>query len=650
MSVLALDAAARLRAISVEVCEEVFRPPPQLTVSTWADQNRILPRTSAEPGRWRTDRVPYLRRIMDVLGDEAVREVVFAKSAQVGGTSCGENFIGYLMDQAPCGILMLWPTEKKMRSWSRKQLEPLLADTPCLARLFPRSGRRDAGNTMTAKEFPGGFLQMLTAGSTSDLRSTSARVGIVEEVDEIDSEVGYQGDPLEQFEARFRTFWNSKIYFVSTPTIEGFSRVWEKLERSTNERFHVPCPHCGHMQVLRWRDGKDDQDEAGSYRLVWEKDEHGEVVPGSTRYICEACGALIEEYHKMGMLLAGDWIAKNPGRYAVGFHINTLYSPFTPWDDVARAFQRAVHSPTTMQGFVNLWLGLPYREPGADIDAHFLQQRAESYGEGVAVPHGVGVVVGGADVQGDRIELFLWGFGEGEESWFLSWEVFDGDPGDDAVWDELGARLDRGLVHASGAPVPILACCIDAGYQTEMVHRFCDRRRRRNTVAVVGRDGRPRKLIEAPGQTKFKRSRSKKRPTHVIGSDPGKDLFASRLRLSRREDGSCPPGYVHFPDTVDRAFYDQLTAERLVTRYVAKRPVRKWVPIQGRRNEALDCAVYAMGALELLVQRRVLRREDLGARAKALSEWKPPEKKPAEPAARTARPKVRRPGGWVQNW
>lgn len=645
---IALDAEAALRAASDDVLEEIFVPPPRLTVSQWADANRILPSHSPKPGRWRTDFVPYLRDIMDSLGNDVIREVVFAKSAQVGGTSCGENWLAYLIDNDPCGILMLWPTEKKLRSWSRKMLKSLIEDTPCLAAKFPQSGRRETGQTISSREFPGGFLQLLTAKSTSDLRSTTARCGIVEETDEIDAEIKGQGDPIEQFDARFRNFWNSKQYKVSTPTIEG-SRIWGEYEKSTQHRFHVPCPHCGHEQTLKWRDGTDDQDEAGAYRLIWQEDENGEVIPGATAYLCESCDEIIQEHHKMAMLLAGRWIATHPHRFVVGYHINTLYSPLCTWDDIARAFLKAKRSPEKMQTFVNLWLGLPYKEPGSKIDASFLKNRAETYGEGIVVPHGVGMLVAGVDVQGDRLEIAVWGIGEGDTLWLISWEELTGDPGQKEVWASLDANLLAPRKHVSGAEVRIEAACIDANYQTDSVHQFTTPRFNRNIIPTIGREGRGRKLIEPPKPDKYKRTARERHPAYTVGTDTGKDFLFGRLKLEPKPDGTLPPGYVHFPTSVEDVFYDQLTAERLVTKYRAGRPIRVWKQIEGRRNEALDTSIYALAAYRFLTMGTAPKVTPaiLAERAKALSEWTPPpeeperddDAKPEEELDRWGRPK-----------
>ncbi len=607
---------ADVRAITREVLDDVFTPPPAITLVDWAEQHFMLPQTSAAPGRFRCDYIPYLRGILEALGDDSVREVVFAKASQVAGSTIGEIWIAYLMDQEPCGILSVWPSEKKLRAWSRTRLDPMLQDIDVLKQLFERSGRREASDTISAKEFPKGFLHLLTARSTSDLKSYSARIGIAEECDEYDADVKQQGDPLELLRARFRTFWNGKLYVPSTPTLDGHSRIWNALRQSTWHEFWVPCPHCGEFQTLRWRDANDDDLNAGAYRLIFEKDASGELIPGTTQYLCAHCAALIDERYKGAMLRAGEWRPRFPGRYIAGFHINALYSPLCTWDDIARAFLRSHHSPATLKTFVNTFLGLPFREDGQQLGAAFLRLRAEEILDGIDVPHGVGLLTAGCDVQGGRVEAVLWGWCAFEESWALEWERFEGDPGLTKVWEDLDAWLLRPRLHASGAPVMIAACAIDAGYQSDVVHRFCDLRQSRRVFAVVGRSGAGKPLLKAPDPTKFRKSRNAGRPTHVVGVDAGKSLLMSRLQVK-----APGPEYVHTSARLDPVFYEQLTAERLVTVYDSGQPERVWRKIHGRNNEVFDDSVYALGALNYCGPKVRARIPDF---AKALSEWRAP--------------------------
>jgi phage terminase large subunit GpA-like protein len=265
------------------------------------------------------------------------------------------------------------------------------------------------------------------------------------------------------------------------------------------------------------------------------------------------------------------------------------------------AFERNRGSEEKMKTFVNTWLGLPYRAKGEALSSHYLAQRAEPYptaGSGEheieVIPKGVGVLTASVDVQGDRIELFIWGWGAGKERWFISWDQIHGDPGKPDVWRELEKLRLKPRRHESGATLTIAAMCVDAGYQTDAVHNYCDAHAMSDRViAVVGRAGGAKKLLTPPEKKKFKRPGS--RPTHVVGSDSGKSLLASALRVKK-----VGPDYVHFPSSTDPVFYEHLTAERLVTRYVSSQPVRTWTLISGRRNEGLDGTVYAEAALQLL--------------------------------------------------
>lgn len=630
----------QLRAGIRRSANDVFRPAPTLTVSEWADEYRRLPSHSPVPGQWRTDYVPYLRRIHDVLGDESVREVVFAKSSQVGGSSVGENFIGFTMDQAPGAVLMVWPAEDKLKKWSLKRLDPMIEDTPVLRAKFARTGRRDSGDSIAYKEFPGGWLNAITARSTTALKSDTARIAIAEEVDEWDGDINDQGDPLELLLVRLRNYWNRKLYVVSTPTTAGKSRVWSLLQQSTWEEYWVPCPHCQAMQVLRWRDFAEGQDRdgdpvgAGEYRLTFDRTLDGELVPGSAAYVCGECAATIEERWKRWMLQRGEWRARFPGRDRVGFHINTLYSPLCSWDDVARAFLSAKDSPSKLKVFVNTWLGLPFRDASEVVAGNVLAQRAISYplagystdadGERIpeyAVPSGVGLLTAAVDVQGDRLELLIMGWGAKERAWVYRWEQINGEPGQDAVWRTLDEwLLKRRYRHEDGAELGISACCVDAGHLADKVWRYCEARRAYKIIATVGRDGWGRKLIDEPDEKrqKFKRSRANRKPMHVIGIDSAKAMLYSRLRLRRSEQtNEAPPGYIEFPDTLDPVFYDQLTSEILVSKTVRNRSTRVWDLPAGRRNEALDLTVYNMAALGYLGQKVI---NQLGDYARIVSE------------------------------
>ena len=220
-------------------------PDPALTVSEWADRHRLLsPRASAEPGRYRTDRTPYIRAIIDALSPmNPTRRVVVMKSAQVGFTEGGNNWIGYVIHHAPGPMLAVQPTVELAKRFSRQRIDPLISESPALRERVRPARSRDAGNTVLSKEFPAGLLVITGANSAVGLRSMPARYLFLDEVDAYPPSADEEGDPVALAEARTRTFsWRSKVLLGSTPTIHGLSRIEREYETTDQRRFFVPVP------------------------------------------------------------------------------------------------------------------------------------------------------------------------------------------------------------------------------------------------------------------------------------------------------------------------------------------------------------------------------------------------------------------------
>ncbi len=581
-----------LRYIVRDHARRAFAPPPNWTVSQWADNRRVISSRSGavEPGQWRTSRVPYLREIMDSLSEPGVDRVVFMKSSQVGGTEVGLNWIGSTMDQDPAPMLALWPTETMFKNWSNLLLDPLLQDTPCLRnRVVDVEGRRDSRNTMQRKTFPGGYLVALSAKSSGQLRSLRAPRALAEEVDEYEPDIRAQGDPIALLERGLRTFWRAglgKLYINGTPTVAGVSRIESEFNKSDQRYYMVPCPHCEEEQDLVWKD------DDGRYRLICERTPKGQLDPSTARYLCEHCVALIDETERDAMLSAGRWVATNPESRIRGYHVNTLYSPLVSWEAVMTEFLKSRKSAESLKTFVNLWLGLPFQEDAESVlDPEVLKNRRTPYG--AVVPFEAGLLTAAVDVQGDWLDVLVWGWGALEQSWIIEWMQIDGDPGQDDVWDELTKVLKKDWLHQGGATLRIAAMAVDARYNSDRVHAFCDRHE--HVIPTTGKDGRGRPIITSPAAMRRKRSRVHRRPSWMVGVDSGKDKIAAMLRVV--EPG---PQYIHFPENLDEVFFDQLTAEQLRTVYIHGRPVRKWTAIKNRRNEALDLAVLNLAALAFL--------------------------------------------------
>ncbi|MCT8159387.1 phage terminase large subunit family protein [Pseudoruegeria sp. SHC-113] len=574
---------------------EGLKPDPDLTVSEWADRHRMLSgRASAEPGRYRTARTPYMGEIMDRLspGDPTQR-IVFMKAAQVGATEAGNNWIGFAIHQAPGPMLAVQPTVELAKRNSRQRIDPLIDESPELRERVKPARSRDAGNTMLSKEFAGGILIMTGANSAVGLRSTPARYIFLDEVDAYPASADEEGDPVTLAEARSLTFAHRrKVFLVSTPTIRGMSRIERDYEASDQRRFFVPCPHCGAMQWLKFE------------RLRWEKGR-----PETAEYRCEACEVPIAEHHKTALLQAGEWrptaTAADPN--TVGYHLSALYSPigWLSWERIVRAWEAAQGSDEAIKAFRNTILGETWVETGEAPDWQRLYDRRERWKPGI-VPAGGLFLTAGADVQKDRIEIDIWAWGRGLESWLVDHIVIEGGPDRQDAWGDLTELLGRTWPHERGAHLKIARLAIDTGYEAPAAYGWARAQGFAQVAPVKGVEG-------------FNRASPVSGPTYVDATEGGKRLrrgarlwtvavstFKAEtyrfLRLARptEEDlakgAAFPAGTVHLPHWVENEWLKQFVAEQLVTVRTKRGFARlEWQKLR-ERNEALDCRVYARAA------------------------------------------------------
>ena len=579
-------------------------PDPLLSVSEWANRHRVLSqRAASEPGRWRTSRTPYLKEIMDCLSPASkVERVVFMKGSQVGGTECGNNWIGYVIHQAPGPMMAVAPTVELAKRNSKQRIEPQIEDSPVLRDRVKPSRSRDSGNTILSKDFPGGVLVLTGANSAVGLRSMPARYLFLDEVDGYPGDVEGEGDPILLAERRASTFQRRKVLLVSTPKIKGLSRIEHEYEASDQRRYFVPCSECGGYQTLRFE------------CLIWPKGK-----PEQAAYRCAHCGSLIEEHCKTAMLEAGEWRPTAPetdggpgqdadgnsGRTA-GFHLSSLYSPvgWFSWADAAVLFEASKKNPELLKGFVNTVLGETWVETGEAPDWQRLYDRRERWATGT-VPAGGLFLTAGADVQQDRIEVDVWAWGRGLESWLIDHIVIEGGPERTEPWAELDRLLSQVWPHEGGAALGLARFAIDTRYEPIPVYAWA--RRAGKQVAPVN------------GNKSFNQSSPVSGPTYVDASDGGKKLRRGArrysvavsafkietyrfLRLERPTDEeraggtTYPPGTIHLPHWVEDEWLKQFVAEQLVTvRTRHGSPRHEWRKLR-ERNEALDCRVYARAA------------------------------------------------------
>ena len=563
-----------------------LEPDPLLTISEWADSFRFLPKeSSAEPGKWRTNRFPFSKEIMDVLSpQDPTTEVKVIKGTQIGGTEIANNFLMTYMDLYPSPMLLMLPTESLLKKHRQMKLVPSVRAIKKLAKkIKPGKTKNDLGDN-SMMEFPGGSLVYAYSNSTANFRSLSCRIVCLDDVDGYPDDVNNEGSPIALAKNRADSFPNRKIYINSTPTLKGISNIEKEFEDSDQREYFMPCPFCKELITF-------DREN-----FVYDFDEENYELKGDVVYSCPKCGSLIEEHHKTWMMSeenGAKWIPQNPGHPYKGYRIPSYYSPlgFLSWNKIFREYLKAkkalkVGNEKLMKTWVNTRDARPWEEQfiKVKVDIQELLDRKEEYT--AEVPRGVRILTAGIDTQDDRFEIEVVGWGEGYESWSIDYKIIHGDPDLLETQKALDLYLQKTFKHESGNLMRIYAAGFDTGgHKTNTMYSFCKKRYLRKFFALKGS-----KDINAPITTgRFSLKNKGKVPLFSIGVNTAKDDIYSALTITS-------PGalYMHFPnkDIYDENYFKQLTAEKKVN--------GRWLNQSKKRNEAIDVRVYARAALAIV--------------------------------------------------
>lgn len=615
-----LEKLADPRPVVLGAFARGLRPPPRLTVSEWAAQERYVHAESGspEPGKWSNDSTPYLCEIMDCLSPfHPAREVVFKKSHQVGGSEVGVNLFGYVVDRAPGPVMIVLPTVDEAKKYNRLKIDPTRAATPALRnKIREHKSRDEKGSTSLFKKFAGGFAVVTGANSSAGLQMISARFLILDEVTEYPGDVDGRGDPVDLALKRSTAHSRRrKVFYVSTPGIKGDCRIEKKYAVSDQRLLYVPCPQCGTWQPLTFK------------KLKWKSDR----APHGAYFVC-AHGCAIEHHHKTAMVRAGRYVKtfegteENPappfaiepediGRWhdgkectrpsdgrPPGFAIWQCYSKFVHWDEIVADHLAVDGDHRKEKVFIQQVLGEPFEEKGdaPDYDRLFDRRIAMPTRR---VPPGALFLVMAIDVQGNRIEFGVYAFGYRLTAWLIDKGVVEGDPADADFWPRcVDPLLDRTYEDAWGKPWPLDALGIDSGYLSQQVYNFV--RRHAASGRAFALDGRPGWKLPAIGTPQ-------KRDVDFSGQKIGTVMLwpvgtydlKSEVYASLRKtiegpdaDGNWRPGAYFFGENCDKDYFRQLTAESIKDRDTGKGyTLKEWVKHPGQPNEGLDIAVYARG-------------------------------------------------------
>lgn len=628
-----------------------FRPPPKLTLSEWADLNFYLsPESSAQAGRWTT--LPYQKELLDTMTDPRVTHVSVMKSARVGFTKCLNALIGYHIHHAPCPILVVQPTIEDAKGFSKEEIAPMIRDCPALSAIVFKDSEettgpvKDSTNTLLHKAYPGGLLSLVGANSGTGFRRISRKVVCLDEVDAYPPSSGVEGDPVKLATKRTEYYHDRKIVAGSTPLIAGHSRIEELFEAGDQRRYFVPCPTCGHFDILVFSE----RAEGGGHYMVFDP-----KAPEGAHFVCSANGCVIEHHHKRDMVARGEWRAAKPFAGHASFHIWAAYSfsPNATWGQIAAEFLEAKKlGRETLKTFCNTVLGECWKETGEAPEWERLYQRREHYQIG-SVPDGVKFVTVGVDVQKDRWVYEVVGWAAGRKSWSIDAGVIPGKTENEAEWTRLDELLDRKYLTATGLPVQALMLAIDSGYQTQMVYWWA--RRHRNVIATKGVHTQ-HAIVGSPTPVDIRMNGGRIAngcKVWPVGASKAKEELYGWLRMQAPTDGSATPnGWCAFPEHGED-FFKQLCGEQLVSTTHKRTGVKvhEWQVIPGRENHWLDARIAARVAAAVLGLDRLAMPGQV-APAVAAPVVARPAPAPAAPAqpARTltdSRFTGRRSGGWL---
>lgn len=592
--------------------------PVPLTTVQWADQHYYLPKESSyTPGQWET--LPFQVAIMNSMGNDRIRTVNLIKSARVGYTKMLLGVEAYFIEHKSRNSLLFQPTDSAAEDFMKSHVEPTIRDVPVLLELAPWFGRKHRDNTLTLKRFSSGVgFWCLGGAAAKNYREKSVDVVCYDELSSFEPDVEKEGSPTLLGDKRIEgSVWPKSIR-GSTPKIKGFCQI----EKAANEsahfmRFYVPCPHCGEAQYLKFGD------DATTFGLKWEKGK-----PETVYYLCEHNGCVIRQSELDQ--IDGRWICDNTGMWtrdgltfysagdeeippprSISYHIWTAYSPFTTWVQIVYDWLDALKDPNGVKTFINTTLGEPYEEAVAEkLSFELLLEKVCHYD--AQVPLRVVYLTAGIDSQKNRYEIYVWGWAPGEEAFLIDKQIIMGRPEDEDTLKRVDAVIRKKYRHADGTEISISRVCWDTGgIDQDIVYQ---RSRKHGTFFVLPIKG--ASVYGKPVITMPKKRNQRGVFLCEVGSDTVKEMLYARFALPVVSASEVAPYTFRFPDNPD-IFSDveakQLVAEELVEKVVNGRVKLQW-DARKRRNEALDCLVYAYAALRISVQRWQL---DLDALARA---------------------------------
>lgn len=559
------------------------KPHKKLTGVEWAEKYRVLTtESSAFPGPFRADIVKITAGVLNAACHKNVSKLTWVAGTQIGKTETILNSLGYIITESPASIMLVYPEKEDALSMGSGRLKDMIDN----ARDNILKERVDLSNKRSKKyevPFLGGVLYLAWATNVNRLSSRPVKYLFLDEIDKYPAHIPGHGSPLSLVQDRKKSFANSKIIMASTPTFED-GAIWQSFQTSDYKFYYKMQCSCG--ERLTFDIINLSADESGVY------------------YSCPYCSKKYRDKDKPALISNGAWISEdnyeleevlNFGhKLNIGFHANSFYAPALSFTDIYNQNKKMMKNSFDSRVFINGWLGLPFSEDdltGADFEIDKLMERVEDYEE---LPAGVLALTCGVDVQKNRLEYLVIGWGLNRESWVVDKGIIIGDTMQEGVWSELDLIVvHKKYKHKKGIELKIMVTFVDSGFNTNMVYAYTKRRESLRVFSIKGANRSDAVEVSTPKRSGFERALRYDLGVHSIKQN----IY---YFLSVQEQGA---GYMHFKNKLcDKAFFEQLTAERLVIKNEHGKKYEAWEKIR-ERNEVLDMYCYCYAALSLILHK-----------------------------------------------
>jgi phage terminase large subunit GpA-like protein len=561
---------------------------PPLRCSDWGQEYIYIPEGNPEAGKLRLSRTPYSEEPLNCASDRHVRAVVLMWASQTGKTLALTITQGFFTHYKPSTVIFVNPTINMARNYSRTKWRPTVESSPVLNRLIPRSRAKGSGNTILMQNYAGGYAVFIGANAASEAASRTTRVVFADEINRYAVSANQEGSVLGLTWVRQKNFSDAFSVFASTPTIKGFCAITDYYESTDQRKWFVPCPHCGTSHWLKWSQFKINKES-----------------PELSYYECESCHGHITNDQKYQMVDRGHWeptaIPKKGFENFRGYWLWGINSPWTSFQYIAEEYLKAEKDPEKLKVFTNTLLCEAYENKlGETLSPDLLLTRIGNY-QMLEVPAGALILTAGVDVQGDRLVLTIYGWGEREQAWLIFYGEIEGKPSEPHCWKDLTHYLNAVYRHETGIDLKIMRCAIDSGYSPNEIYIYVrDFKsawyygRTHPVIAVKGGD-RPM-IVTKPSKVDF--SHNNKKATvdlRMVGRGAGNSTIYGRLGLSENAEDAI--GWFHFPSNTPPLYFDELVGEHKTMKLIRNEMKEVWEKKPSNEANVLACTRYALAAL-----------------------------------------------------